>query len=217
MKRRRNHWAYRARQEYADHAYNLMVTFTMSPEAHMACESEALQQLARQGRDVRRLSAEELFKARCAAFGKRLTAFFKAVRKGKNRRTITVDGKRRTEHFVRPPDFRYLLVFEPHSGGVLDGKPHAHAIVHTNHLNRLVGGVPHGAWPAAEWYETSGGKIRAADHAWLRRQWSDGFTTVELCTGDRAIWYVCKYITKTSSSRVRASLGYGKTQSAKTD
>lgn len=92
-------------------------------------------------------------------------------------------------------EFRYLLVVEPHLSSHLDseseekganfGLPHYHILVHE-----------------------VGAEIskRVLDTAW-----NYGFTHFRLVdrTEPRAVWYVCKYLGKTSASRVRASLKYG--------
>ena len=45
-------------------------------------------------------------------------------------------------------------------------------------------------------------------YAALRSEWPHGFTKWKLCD-PKAAAYVCKYLTKSSQARVRASLGYG--------
>lgn len=81
---------------------------------------------------------------------------------------------------------RYLLVAEAHKSGL----PHYHALVHET---------------AAD------GKVTAAT---LRGQWKLGFTKANLVAqerGSKSAAYVCKYLSKSALSRVRASQGYGQT------
>ena len=74
---------------------------------------------------------------------------------------------------------RFLAVFEAHASGL----PHVHMLIHQ------VGPEP----------------LRYDD---LKRQWRLGFSVWKLCDVSTAS-YVCKYLTKSSLARVRASLGYG--------
>lgn len=80
---------------------------------------------------------------------------------------------------------RYLIVTERHKSG----DPHFHAFVHE-------------VDPAKP--------IRKAV---LRAQWIHGFSRFKLLEpgeGRAAAWYLCKYLSKDLSSRVRASIRYGK-------
>jgi hypothetical protein len=80
--------------------------------------------------------------------------------------------------------FRFILVCEStlsHQGGL----PHYHAFIHE-----------------------VGDPIR---HKTLKRVWPHGFAKYKLCDegGRKLAWYVCKYLTKDASARVRASVWYG--------
>lgn len=76
--------------------------------------------------------------------------------------------------------FRYLLVFEAHK----DGYPHCHILLHET------------AQP-----------LRKKD---LEAQWKYGFSNWRLVNSDRrAAVYVCKYLNKSSLTRVRGSQHYG--------
>lgn len=84
---------------------------------------------------------------------------------------------------------RYILVAERHKSG----RPHFHALIHE----------AHGSDP-----------IRHAD---LTSAWTLGFTKFKLVDRDvKACWYVAKYLAKDVASRVRASLGYGTAEAART-
>lgn len=76
---------------------------------------------------------------------------------------------------------RYCLVAEPHKSGL----PHYHILIHERWL---------------------GGQVTERV---LRRQWNLGFSKFHLVEGSSTAWYVCKYLSKTASARVRASLQYG--------
>lgn len=75
---------------------------------------------------------------------------------------------------------RYILVAEAHKSGA----PHYHVLIH----------------------ERSGPPVR---HSCLTRQWHLGFTKFNLVKDKGAAGYVCKYLSKSASARVRASAGYG--------
>lgn len=76
---------------------------------------------------------------------------------------------------------RYCLVAEAHKTGL----PHYHILIHERWL---------------------GGQITERT---LRRQWKLGFSRFTLVEGTSTAWYVCKYLSKTAASRVRASVRYG--------
>lgn len=75
--------------------------------------------------------------------------------------------------------FRYLLVCEHHKSGL----PHYHALIH----------------------EREG----AVKHATLSKQWPLGFEKWRLLTDLREATYLCKYLSKATVARVRASGAYG--------
>jgi hypothetical protein len=83
---------------------------------------------------------------------------------------------------------RYLLVSEVHTGdGENAGLPHWHMLLHDC------------------------GKLRRRI---IQQQWPLGFSKAVLVdkTDEKVPWYVCKYLTKSAMSRVRASLRYGETE-----
>lgn len=82
---------------------------------------------------------------------------------------------------VSKAKLRYLLVTEAHK----DGFPHYHILVH----------------------EVSGNVTkRQIEHAWRR----NGFSHCRVLDRDgKAAYYACKYLNKSASTRVRASLRYG--------
>lgn len=82
--------------------------------------------------------------------------------------------------------FKYIVVFEPHESGL----PHAHFLLH----------------------EQDGTILQRS----LKAEWPCGFTRFNLVGGrarnaaapNRAAWYVVKYLTKATQTRLRASKGY---------
>lgn len=78
--------------------------------------------------------------------------------------------------------FIYLLVAEAHKSGL----PHYHCLLHEQDL------------------------LQPVRHAQLEREWRLGFSKWKLVTDLRSGAYVCKYLSKSSAARVRASLDYGK-------
>jgi len=203
MDYRGNQWKKRAVAEYYQHAATLFGTFTMAPEQHYLLDAEIAAGIPDEGIpacDLRGLTAQELFDRRVQAFGRRLTKYIWRLRKGRS-------GEK--------PHLRYLLVAEMHDGeatsDIMRRRPHYHLMLHTNTLSALVRGDPlHGD---GEWFHKIDKKgrlhIMVHDAAWLRTQWPFGFTTFELATSASAAWYVCKYVSKSLASRVRASQGYG--------
>lgn len=83
---------------------------------------------------------------------------------------------------------RYILVAEAHKSG----RPHYHCLVH----------------------ETPGSPPLL--HKVLASQWQAGFSQFKLATPEAAR-YVCKYLSKASEARVRASLDYGRLQPTPSD
>jgi hypothetical protein len=77
--------------------------------------------------------------------------------------------------------FRYLLVAEAHK----DGFPHFHLLLHEG--------------------------TSIVTKRTLQGAWTAGFSSAKVvdCANGKAGYYVCKYLTKSVSARVRASLKYG--------
>lgn len=184
-------WRERGQAEFRSHLVTLFGTFTMSPEQHYLLDARiASGACGRQSRDLRDLSAQELFAARVQAFGDELTKYVKVIREGRC-------GER--------PHLRYLLVAETHDSDktseVMRGRPHYHVMLHTN--------TPHLLVREDEWLTDRKGRIHVRESAWLRSSWTFGFTTFERAQNEKAVWYVCKYISKAMDARVRASQSYG--------
>lgn len=80
---------------------------------------------------------------------------------------------------------RYLLVRENHKSGLA----HFHLLLHEQAEN-------------------------AIKHAVLTKQWSLGFSKFKLMEDEAAAFYVVKYLGKSNDGRVRASIRYGRTETA---
>jgi len=191
-------WKERALVEFERARHTIFGTFTMSPEQHYLLDARiASGTRGRPGRSLRELSASELFGARVQAFGDELTDYIKRIREGQA-------GDR--------PHLRYLLVAETHdsekTSEVMRGRPHYHVMLHTDTLEKLVSGQV--GDPMSDWLVAKDGRILVRDNAWLRKQWTFGYTSFELARNSKAVWYVCKYISKAMAARVRASQEYGK-------
>lgn len=83
---------------------------------------------------------------------------------------------------VSGASIRYLLVAEAHKSGA----PHYHLLVHEPNPEEQV------------------------KHAQLSEQWKLGFSQWKLITEPSRAVYLCKYLSKSSAARVRASLRYGR-------
>lgn len=94
-------------------------------------------------------------------------------------REITRFIKRVRKNAAAP--FRYLLVAEQHASGA----PHFHMLVH----------------------ETSA--VAPISKRTLQSAWIVGFSKVVLCHDLKGAMYLCKYLAKDASTRVRASFRYG--------
>lgn len=87
--------------------------------------------------------------------------------------------KRLRKHAAKP--LRNLVVAEAHKSGL----PHYHALIHETHPD---------------------GPIR---HAALQGEWKLGFSRWNLVTDPAQATYLCKYLSKSTVARVRASVRYG--------
>lgn len=84
---------------------------------------------------------------------------------------------------------KYICVTE-FSSDHQNGHPHFHLLIHEQYLNQCV------------------------RHKCLNDQWKLGHANFKLVDSVRAANYVCKYLTKDATARVRASGGYGKVRPA---
>lgn len=201
-KGRRMFWMERAIEEYESAQRTWMGDLTASPEHHYAMEVRMLERLSDERIEIASLTDRQLFQFRAQEFGREITLWLKRVREAIAERN---EGKR--------PVFRYLIVAERHEDdpeSAVYGKPHFHFLLHEQPGSSLLC-EPHERWHGR--VKTNAGRWREAtfmsDNSLVRKQWKLGFTRVELCSGHKAAWYVCKYVSEEMSSRPRASFRYG--------
>jgi len=220
-KARSQMWQIRAMNEYARWPVTVFGTVTMSPEAHYALDARIIQ--GTRGPDggykrypvnINELSATELFIARVGVMGDDVQRLLKRLRKG--------------DAFHRP-QFRYLLVAEAHdsdrTNSAMRGRPHFHILLHEVKQGSLIIGNPVEAFAHGESGEWKRFKYKGADNVYrdgvfvndasfLRSQWDVGFTKFQFAENARAAGYLCKYLSKNTDVRIRASVGYGETPEA---
>lgn len=200
LERRAMFWRARAFEEYSIAAQTYFGTLTIAPDQDIIIDAECRLRLLEKGVDFDRLDETEKFRERVKQGGTRITTYLKRIREGDVER-----GK---------PSFRYLLVAEAHSGAKTSaaklGRPHWHILLHeADKASRLV--LPD------EWLRNATGHVRTDKHgnamvengAFLKRHWKLGFSSFFLAGSPRAAGYLCKYLTKESAARVRASFRYG--------
>lgn len=209
-------WQDRAITEFKAWPTTLFGTITMSPQHHY--EMDARIEAGRKAPDgqwlrypvpISSLPLAELFRKRVAVFGEELQLYLKRLRKG--------DAKRRR------PQVRYLLVAEAHDSDAtaveMRGRPHYHLLIHEQEQGSLFLGSPLEALVAGESgeyirkkYQTRGvwrDGVFLKDNAFARQQWTWGFTKFQFAENEKAAGYLCKYLTKATQDRIRASLHYG--------
>lgn len=204
-------WLYRARAEYARWPLTLFGTVTMSPEQHYELDARLTRRLFDGGTRLSDLDPAQLFAARVKEFGYEMQKYLKRIRKGAADR-----GK---------PSVRYLLVAEAHDGEFtsveMRFRPHFHLLIHEMRKDaRLVLGSPLKALADGEDGEFTRKKYRdkngvwrtgvfAMDDAWIRQQWPYGHTKFQFAETPQAASYLCKYLSKEMTTRIRASSNYG--------
>jgi len=205
-KRRSMHWAARAIDEYKRWPVTVFGTLTASPEQHALLDIRARQLVARKGNDFDLITDQERFIARARVFGAEVTKWLKRVRIGRDGRSII--------------PIRYLLVAEVHDSEKTSAgmrfRPHFHIMLH-DVAGAAVKGSPLEAFASGEdgeWVrvrDRSSGRfhVYVADQAFMREQWTLGFSKFQFAEDQKAAFYVCKYISKSLATRVRASQGYG--------
>lgn len=208
-------WQIRAMHEYKLWPITLFGTITMSLEEHYALDARILAGTRRPDGswirhpvNITELSPSELFTARVRAFGDETQKFLKRLRKG--------DAYHR-------PEIRYLLVAEAHdserTNEALRHRPHFHLLVHETVQGSLVHGNPLLAMQHGESGEYLRCRIKrngnwregifVKDNSFLRTQWHFGHTSFQFAENEHAASYLCKYLSKASEARIRASLNYG--------
>ena len=190
-----NAWANRAEAELSTWPRTWFATFTFGPGTRTECINRARLRLSRDGVDYDALSDAARRRELVREAQPYLTRYLKLLRKGetvvkweqrKHKRTGKPLKPRKVRVRIPGARLRYLAVTELHA----DGTPHIHALIH-----EMAGQEP---------------IVKRR----LHKHWKAGFSYFKLVEIDPesirdTAWYVCKYLTKSSESRVRASLDYG--------
>lgn len=198
--RRSMFWKARAFTEYQKSIRTLFGTLTIRPEWDVILDARCRVRLYKKGVTFDTLPPEQMFAERVVEGGREITAYLKRLRG---------DAKS-----ARRPAFRYLLIAEAHNGAKTSdakrGRPHWHVLFHeTNSEELLV--QPH------EWYRDKAGNVVSDRYgnalvdnsAFLKSQWKLGYSNFCQAGTPQAALYLCKYLTKETGSRVRASFRYG--------
>lgn len=210
--RRAMYWQGRAMTEYLMAPRTLFGTITMSVAEHQRLDDLIHVRLAKGRVLIADLSQRELFEERVKEFGAEVTKYLDRLRKG-------------DETHPRPIRHRYLLIAEVHDSDKtseeMRGRPHFHLLIHEEIAGQLVHGDPMECILTGE---RSGEYIRkfrkdrfgrwqpiavAADDAFIRKNWTLGFTNLQWAQSAASAVYVCKYLSKSLMLRVRASQHYG--------
>lgn len=200
LEHRSNFWAARAIEEWRTADRSFFGTITLSPENHFRQDTLAQVRLAQAGTDFWSLSDQERFDERVKQIGVEITKWLKRLRKGNPSHPS--------------PQFRYLLIAEAHESErtsvEMRGRPHFHVMFHETDAKRpLVRPdemlVNKQGLPVTDKY----GNGFVADHGFLKSGWNLGFTRFQQAVTPMAAFYLCKYLTKATQARVRASGRYG--------
>lgn len=211
-KRRRSmYWTARALSEWQRWPRTVFGTVTMSPEEHAMLDAKATLRLAKGRVGFADLSPRELFAERAKEFGAEVTKYLKRLRKG--------------DPSHDRPKLRYLLVAEVHDSDEtaveMRHRPHFHLLIHELEPGVLVHGNPASVIESGErdgeWIRKFRKDRRGrwqpiavvADDAFLRQNWTLGFTNFQWASSAQQASYVCKYLNKSLMLRVRASQHYG--------
>lgn len=194
-------WQERAIAEFNQHTVTLFGTITMAPDEHYALDARLTLRLAAKGVKISDLTAREIWGERVKEFGFELTKYLKRIRKARKQAPI-----------------RYLLVAEPHDSEatsvMMRHRPHYHLLFHLKPSDQpYVEGDPIQAMiegESGEYALRKDGSVYLTDQSFLRTNWHLGFTKFRWAQDTRAAWYLCKYLTKCSDARVRASQHYGR-------
>lgn len=187
---RRKYWAARAISECKGSCETLFLTLTFKPELQFRYLTECRAVCAEEGRDFDALSVETQFALRVSKAGPEVGKYIKRIRKS-SPAPIGLGGK-------PLPNWRYLLIAEAHQAeGSTDTRPHFHMLLHC-------------VWPGFEQkssrlFVPSLGK-EVDTWPFLEEQWSAlGYATIRRVTDSKSAAYICKYLSKDSRTRVRAS------------
>lgn len=212
-KRRRSlFWQARAFTEWQNSPRTVFGTITMSVQEQLHLDDLITLRLAKRRVDFNQLSPVEIFEERVKEFGSEVTKWLKRLRKGD------------TTH-IRPA-LRYLLIAEVHDSDStsieMRGRPHFHvllheqtagALIHGDPLAVILDGEPNGEW-VRKFRKNRQGRWEpiacVADDAFIRKNWTLGFTNFQWAQSANSAVYVCKYLSKSLMLRVRSSQHYGR-------
>lgn len=180
LARRGYHWGHRAIAEYRSAPRTWLVTLTINPENVNLWLSRCRSLMAKQGIDYDALDAHEQF-LQLEALG--YAEFQKRVKLLRKTSEVPI---------------RYLCITEAHKSGL----PHWHVLMHESDPDRPLRYDPH--FSGFEWDKVTRRKIRKCDPFWKA-----GFLKASLVDDPKGARYVCKYLGKSISARVRASKYYG--------
>lgn len=207
--RRSMFWTGRAITEWNQARMTLFGTITLGVDEHLRLDQLALLRLASKRVDFSKLSPDEIFTERARQFGFELQRYLKRLRKGD------------ADHVK--PKIRYLICAEMHeserTSPEMRGRPHYHMLLHWVGGGALVNGNPSiaisegsdGEWEMRKVKTSKGWQPLAfvRDDAFIRKNWTLGFTKFQWAHNANSAAYVCKYLTKSLAVRVRASQYYG--------
>lgn len=183
--KRQQFWAARARNEYDSAERTFFGTLTTAPDQRVLLDAQSRVRLKKEGVDFDTLPDKSKFGARCVTIGRHITLWLKSQR-------------------AAGADIRYLMVAEPHNpDGASRLQPHIHVLMHEKTAGSFYDGElgnvkTNGVWRRA-----------IPDDAFCRQSWSLGFSQFILADDNRCAYYVCKYLTKETLVRLRASQKYG--------
>ena len=184
LKARGSYWKLAAMREIVIAQRTWFLTLTFGEDWRLRARYSADLRLAKAG--IEKPCAKDIFAARLKELGPEVTRFLKRLRKNSK------------------SSFRYLLIWEDHKCECEEceplpkslpghyGFPHAHLLLH----------------------EKQGQTVPWSD---IDRSWNAGFHKSKLVQAadpkeiHKKAAYICKYLSKSMLSRVRASLGYGST------
>lgn len=207
-------WQARAIDEWSRWPVTVFGTFTLSMSNHLLLDVRAREYLREQGKNFDLISDQERFSARAREFGREVTKWLKRVRNGPDGKGLSL---------------RFLLVAEVHdsesTSDGMRGRPHFHMLLH-DRTGSAFKGSPRialenegdGDWEVRKIRVKSlDGELgwRPAvflrDEAFIRKNWTLGFTKFQWAEDHKSAYYVCKYLSKSIlSTRVRCSGKYGR-------
>lgn len=214
-------WMARAIDEYHRWPVTVFGTFTLSPANHDLLDNRARVRLReKDGSDFDALSSEARLTERVREFGAEVTNWIKRIRSGRDGHTAVqvryllvaeVHDSEQTSEFMRGRPHYHILLHEVVAGSAIKGDPRA---AMTQGSSRLMCDIAAGEWEQRMVREKDGvwrPHAFVRDEAFIRKNWTLGFTKFEWASSHKSAYYVCKYVAKTLiGTRVRCSNQYGR-------